>query len=284
MEDNDYGIKPELPKPLKIIKFILKVFFLSLIIFIYGFFILRICTSDPDRDVIWTDKTLEAYESDKENFVIYTQEPQVFIDEHDEQTQTGFNLSVFHISYIPSAKQLQVTVRYNQSALPKLQEKYPDEDWDSIDEPFVYSLLTESGERITGYTYKATKTNRYYFRYLVFDGVDLDAYTLKTYTAENSAEVDEEGNILAHETDFNGNSVLYQTNADGDCIVYDDNYIYLDAYFINNVNFTDSPDASLMVYDRGLGFKRLSSSKYSPENGKTNGLLPAPYFVDKSNQ
>ncbi len=282
MEDNDYGIRPEPPKAIKIMKLVLKALFLALIIFIYGFFVLRICTSSPDQTIIWTEKTMQAHDADKDNFIIYTQEPQVFIDEHDGETQTGFNLSIFHIAYIPSAQQLQVTVRYNKSALPLLQEKYEDYDPEQTDEPFVYSLMLENGERITGYQYKATKTNRYYFRYLVFDGVDLDDYELIEYTAQNSAVVDDDGNIVAHETDAQGNKILYETDESGKCIVYDTNYIYLDAYYINNVDFNATPDASLMVYNRRLGMRKLSSSKYSAADGLTSGLFPSPYFVDKT--
>ncbi len=283
MEDTDYGLKPELPKPLKALKFILKIFFLALIIFIYGFFMLRICTSEPEQSVIWTDLTVEAYENDKDSFKIYTQEPQVFIDEYDSDKQTGFNLSVFNIYYIPQAKQLQVTVRYNKSALPQIKEKYSSYDPDENQDPFVYSLLLQTGERITGYSYKASKTNRYYFRYLVFDGVDLDSFTLKEYTAENSAVVGEDGRIIAHETDGNGNKLLYEKDeATGKYIVYDVNYIYLDAYYIDNVNFDEEPDACLMIYNRALGTKRLSSSKYGADKGVTKGLLPSPYFVDKT--
>ncbi len=283
MEDTDYGLKPELPKPLKALKFAFKVFFLALIIFIYGFFILRICTSEPEQSVIWTEKTVEAYESDKDGFVIYTQEPQVFIAEYDSDKQTGFNLSVFDISYIPSAKQLQVTVRYNKSALPQIKEKYSAYDPETNQDPFVYSLLLQTGERITGYSYKASKTNRYYFRYLVFDNVDLDAYTLREYTSENAAVVDDDGRIIAHETDGNGNKILYEKDeATGKYIVYNVNYIYLDAYYIDNVNFEETPDATLMVYNRALGVKRLSSSKYGAGEGVTKGLLPSPYFIDKT--
>ncbi len=284
MEDNDYGMKPELPKGLKIIKLVFKSVMLALIIFVYGFFTLRICTSKPEQNIIWTEKTLEAYSSDKENFVIYTQEPQVFIDEHDGEEQTGFNLSVFHIAYIPSAQQLQVTVRYNKSALPQLKEKYEDFDSEETVEPFVYSLLLENGERITGYTYKAEKTNRYYFKYLVFDGVDLESYTLQEFTAENSAEVDENGNIIAHVTDGNGNKIVYQQHESGKYIVYDTTYIYLDAYYINNVDFNETPDASLMVYNRALELKKLSKSKYDPEQGKTEGVSKSPYFVDRTSE
>ncbi len=279
MEDNDYGMRPPTPKAWTIIKTVVKSLFIALIIFIYGFFALRLCTSNPKTDILITKTTHDAYIADKDNFVMYTQNPQIFIDEHDSKQQTGYNLAIFNIVYIPQAKQLQVTVRYNKSVFGMLEEKYGSNI--NTDEPFVYSLLFEDGTRIASYTYKAVKTNRYHFRYLVFDNVELEQYEEVLYTPENSAVTDEQGRILAHETDEDGNAVIYETLENGMSKVYINDYVYLDAYYIDDVDFGETPAASLLLFDRGLGLDKISPSKYNAEKIDTD-LLPSPYFINNT--
>lgn len=279
MEDNDYGMRPPTPKAFVIAKTVIKSVFLALIIFIYGFFILRICMSEPEQNIIITQKTADAYRADPGEFVMYTQNPQIFIDEYDSKNHTGYNISIFNITYVPSAKQLQVTVRYNKSVFDMLKEKYGDDI--ECDEPFVFSLLFEDGTRLTDYTYRAEKTNRYYFRYLVFDNVDLEGYEEVEYTPENSAVTDEQGRILAHETGDDGHSILYETLENGMCKVYFNDYVYLDAYYIDDVDFENTPSASLLLINRDLGFEIISPKKYDINSIATD-LLNSPYFIDNT--
>lgn len=279
VEDNDYGMRPPTPKAWLVIKTVIKSIFVALIIFIYGFFALRLCTSNPKQDILITQATYNAYNNNKDSFVVYSQNPQIFIDEHDSKQNTGYNLAIFNITYIPQAKQLQVTVRYNKSTLKLLEDVYGSDI--NTDEPFVYSLLFEDGTRITSYTYKATKTNRYHFRYIVFDNVELEAYEEVLYTPENSAVTDDEGRILAHETDENSDAIIYETLENGMCKVYINDYVYLDAYYIDDVDFNETPAASLLLFNRDLGLDKVSPSKYDASKIDTD-LLPSPYFVNNT--
>ncbi|MBR6535244.1 MAG: hypothetical protein IKT65_06675 [Clostridia bacterium] len=286
MEDNEYHPEFEPSKASKIIKNVFKYAFFALIIFIYGFFILRFCTSEPDTKIIWTPEALQAKQELGDSFKVYTQEQHIFIDEYknvpvadgsDRTMRYGYNISIFDIMYFPATKQLQVTVRYNKSIMEDLMDEY---GVDTIDgEPFLYTLLLEDGTRISTYRYTATSTNRYYFRYLIFDNVDLNTYELVDYNEENSAVVDEDGKILAHETTSDGGNILYDTDEEtGMEKVYKINYVYLDTYFMGDVNFEEAPISCLLVYERDIKFKEVNWKK-AKEN--TSVLIPSPAFIQK---
>ena len=286
MEDNEYHPEFEPSKASKIIKNVFKYAFFALIIFIYGFFILRFCTSEPDTKIIWTPEAIQAKAELGDSFKVYTQEQHIFIDEYknvpvgdgsDRTMRYGYNISIFDVMYFPATKQLQVTVRYNKSIMEDLMDEY---GADTIDgEPFLYTLLLEDGTRISTYRYTATSTNRYYFRYLIFDNVDLNTYELVDYNEENSAIVDEDGNILAHETTSDGGNILYDTDEQtGMEKVYKINYVYLDTYYMGDVNFEDTPISCLLVYERDIKFKEVNWKK-TKEN--TSVLIPSPAFIQK---
>lgn len=285
-ENRDYKYDLEPKRSFRVVKIIFKVLLIALILFIYGFFVLRNCTSQPKTRIVWSDSLTEAYEKHGDELVIYTQNPHTFIDEYEEYEEGelvrgGYQLAVFDIMYTPEVRQLQVTVRYNKAALERLKSNY---DLDEIPEgePFAYSLLFEDGTRLTEYTYSAYTTNLYHYRYLVFENVDLEAYTPTWYDATNSAVVLSDGTILAHETDEYGYHILYEYDENGYCKVYNNTFVTLDAYFIDNVNYDLKPDSSLLVVDRNLGFTEFKYKKYV--NGGENELAvhENPYFVDKT--
>lgn len=286
MEDNQYHPEFEPSRAAIIIKKVFKYAFFALIIFIYGFFILRFCTSEPDMKIIWTPEAISAKNEMGDDFKVYTQKQHIFIDEYknvpvsdnsDQTKRYGYNISIFDVMYFPSTKQLQVTVRYNKSIMDDLMDEY---GVDSIDgEPFLYTLLLEDGTRISTYKYTASSNNRYYFRYLIFDNVDLNEYELVDYNEENSAIVDDEGNILAHETTSDGGNILYDTDeATGMEKVYKINYVYLDTYYIDDVNFENTPVSCLLVYERDIEFTEVNWKK-ADEN--TSVLIPSPAFIQK---
>ncbi len=285
VEDNGYHPEFEPSRVTVIIKKIFKYAFLGLVIFIYGFFILRLCTSEPDMKIIWTDEMINAREKSGSDFKLYTQKQHVFIDEYknvpidENSTETkryGYNISIFDMLYCPEAKQLQVTVRYNKSIMSDLMDEYGIDEING--EPFLFTLNFEDGTRISTYKYTASHTNRYYYRYLTFDNVDLEKYELFDYNQENSAIVDEDGKILAHETDASGGNILYETDENGMEKIYLNNYVYLDTYFIDDVNFEETPISCLIVYERAIQLKEVDWEK-AEEN--TSVLIPSPAFKTK---
>ena len=284
-ENRDYMYDIEPKKSFKVIKLILKCLLVALIVFIYGFFILRNCTSKPRTDIMWNENLLAVYEQKGADMKIYTQNPHTFIDEYEEYEEGelvrgGYQLAIFDIMYIPDAKQLQVTVRYNKAALERLKANY-DIEGDVEGEPFAYSLLMEDGTRLTEYHYSAYTSNLYHYRYLVFENVDLEEYTPVMYDASNSAVVLDDGTIIAHETDEYGYYILYELDENGYAKVYKNTFVTLDAYYINNVNYDLTPDSSLIVVDRNLGFTEMKYKKYLPDgSGDGPQLYKNPYFID----
>lgn len=281
-EEYEPGFEPS--RASVIIKTVFKTLFIGLIIFIYAFFILRLCTSEPDTKIIWTDKALEMKETLGDNFKMYTQKQHVFIDEYkkvtiDEQgtafKRYGYNIAIFDVMYTPSASQLQVTVRYNKSIMDDLKEEY---GLDSIDgEPFLYTLNFEDGTRISTYKYTASETNRYYYRYLLFENVDLNKYELFDYNESNSAIV-EDGVIIAHETTADGGNILYESDENGMEKVYLNDYVYLDTYFAGDVDFEERPISCLIVFERAIKLTEVDYDKYK-KNEST--LIPSASFVTK---
>ncbi len=281
-EEYEPGFEPS--RASVIIKTVFKTLFIGLIIFIYAFFILRLCTSEPDTKIIWTDKALEMKETLGDNFKMYTQKQHIFIDEYkkvttDEQgtafKRYGYNIAIFDVMYTPSASQLQVTVRYNKSIMDDLKEEY---GLDSIDgEPFLYTLNFEDGTRISTYKYTASETNRYYYRYLLFENVDLNKYELFDYNESNSAIV-EDGVIIAHETTADGGNILYESDENGMEKVYLNDYVYLDTYFAGDVDFEERPISCLIVFERAIKLTEVDYDKYK-KNEST--LIPSASFVTK---
>lgn len=283
MDEREYEPGFEPSKVSVIIKTVFKVLFIALIVFIYGFFILRFCTSEPDTKIIWTQKALDAKAEHGDNFKVYTQKQHIFIDEYKKITvgdndmafkRYGYNISIFDVMYIPTAQQLQVTVRYNKSIMDDLKDEYGITG-DIEGEPFLYTLNFEDGTRISTYNYTASETNRYYFRYLIFDGVDLEKYNLVDFNESNSAVVGDDGTIIAHETTADGGNILYETDENGMEKVYINDYVYLDTYFIDDVDFEEQPISCLIVFERDIKLKEIDYEDYDKNEGT---LIPSPAF------
>ena len=116
MEEREYEPGFE-PSNTWIVKTIFKALFIGLIIFIYAFFILRFCTSEPDTKIIWTQKALDAKAQYGDAFKVYTQKQHIFIDEYKKITTSendltferyGYNISIFDVMYIPGAEELVI--------------------------------------------------------------------------------------------------------------------------------------------------------------------------------
>ena len=240
----------------KVLKTVLKIILIALIIFVFGAILIRSCMRRPQKHILYSEplKTALAENGDID---IYYQSPYDKINRNDAGT---FQFSVSDCYYIPKTHQLQVTVRYNLAVLDDAAEKYSLKET-PVDDCFDYSLLFEDGQRITDYSYSSYKSGRYRFIYLLFDGVDLDEYTLVSYSPDDAALTDADGNILAHETDANGRNILYETDENGLAKVYTRAYVSLETYYIDDVDYTRQPLSSLMVFNRMQNFERVSNYK-----------------------
>lgn len=248
----------------KVLKTVLKIILIALIIFVFGAIFIRSCMRRPEKHLLYSDALKEALAEDK-NLDIYYQSPSDSINKNDEGT---FQFSISDCYYIPKTRQLQVTVRYNLAVLKDAADKYSLKETPK-DDCFDYSLLFEDGERITDYSYSSYISGRYRFIYILFDGVDLDEYTLVHYEPEDAALTDKDGKILAHETDKNGKNILYETDENGDAKVFTRTFVSLETYYEDDVDYTKQPLSSLMVFNRLYNFETVSNyDKYIDYDGK----------------
>ncbi len=173
-----------------------KFIILAISLFIYAFFILRLCTSGDPKTVTsvqWNDIAEAAYQNDPEGFTVLEQEPSAFI------TADG-RFWISNVLYLPSAKQLQVTVKFNNSTLKYLRREiaeaknkaaiengeikegevlYTENDIVLPDEAFDYSLLDDHGVRYHPSSVSSDKKQNYNYRILIFDDIDMEeAFTV----------------------------------------------------------------------------------------------------------
>lgn len=201
-----------------IVKITFKSLMLGISLFIYAFFIFRLCTMDDPKEmtkIIWNDVSRAAYAADPAGFEALDQEPNTYIN----------NEGTFWISnvvYLPSADQLQLTIKYNDSTLKYLKQALGDETLVLPDEPFSYSLLDEDGNRYTAYSSVSHHKQNYNYRRLVFEGIDM--------------------------TDITD--------------------LYVDIYYVGNINYGETPYGSLKAWDADLATTPHDVEKDLPDDLK----------------
>ncbi len=164
-EDDNW--RPEDPKYKKVLKKIPGILFTVFAFSIIGIMVIRLITSKPPKsmkEMIWTESTVSAYEQAGEAFKV----------EHilcsDSFSDDGM-FSVSQITYCETAKQLQVTLRYNDRSMAYLLEDYPEAD--KAPETYRFTLRDDKDVRYTSYLYSSDAKNGYTYRHLIFDGVTL---------------------------------------------------------------------------------------------------------------
>lgn len=144
------------------------------------------------RPLLWNSVSLDALESDPQNFAIYKHELGSYVD-----VDTGKDVirnkmtadAYFSFSdgcYTPAAKQFQLTVRYNVSTVDFVSHRLGAFDA-SRDEPFLFALVDDAGNRFCDYSYTTYAKSflgkeRYQYRRLLFEGIDVS--TTQTLTLE----------------------------------------------------------------------------------------------------
>jgi hypothetical protein len=93
--------------------------------------------------------------------------------------------SLYTVTYTPSIKQLQFTVRYNNRVLNYLVQDYPEAQAliDGDGEPYVFSLTVRKDgkeETLTAYSYTGEQRFGYTFRRIVFNDIDLEGVSSVT--------------------------------------------------------------------------------------------------------
>ena len=151
----------------------LKFLCIAVIVFIYGFFIVRLMISGDPSEVkgfAWNDVGIAAYNNASDKFEVKKQ------DVTTEFTPDG-TFRVTNIKFVESTGddgkgQVQIVVRYNNSTLKTVAAAYglsalPE------GEAFVYVLKDADGNEYTEYEFRGFKKNVYNYRQLIFDGVDI---------------------------------------------------------------------------------------------------------------
>lgn len=219
----------------KIAKITLKTLILGISLFIYAFFIFRLCSTQEAPEsvssVVWNETACAAYAADPDGFQILTQEPATFI------TDDG-RFWISDVVYLPQAKQLQLTVKYNDSTLKYLKQALANQTSDPNstdtaavlsaddiilpDEPFDYSVLDNSGTRYHEYTAAADRVQNYNYRRLVFENIVIP---------ENAA-------------------------------------FYIDMYYVGAVDYAAIPYGSLLAWNTALDIEEVEAESVLPDDMK----------------
>lgn len=192
----EYEYYPEeyLKKPKKKKSLVKRIFtwaVILLILFVYGFLIFRIFIQSDTKiakTFIWTADTVAAYEKDPDAFEAFTQEnTYVYYDpdtketfEYAYDTFSGDDAAhthegQFHTSqfvYVPSSKEFQITLRYNEEGVRELLATYGLEEAPA-GELFCFAL-TDGTNYYTDYTFLTDSRFTYEYRRLCFPGIDLE--------------------------------------------------------------------------------------------------------------
>lgn len=120
---------------MRTLKTILKSIMWVLVVIVYGMIFFRLCTGKPPKSVsgiLWTENVLAAYEEYGNNILIYSHKP---VENIAEDGVSG----IYDIVYIPSAKTLQMTVRYNKNLVEDYYENQLQKRRESIEDSVIKS-------------------------------------------------------------------------------------------------------------------------------------------------
>ena len=221
-------------KTKKIAKITFKTVILAISFFIYAFFIFRLCsTQDAPESVssiVWNETARAAYTADPDGFQILKQEPSTII------TDNG-RFWISDVIYLPQAKQLQLTIKYNDSTLKYLKEALVNQmnaqngedavpltvdDITLPEEAFDYSVLDNSGNRYHEHSSISAREQNYNYRRLVFENITVP---------EHAA-------------------------------------FYIDMYYVDAVDYSAIPYGSLLAWNTSLKVEQLETKKYLPDDLK----------------
>ena len=160
---------PYAPKKKKSIgRRIFEILGISLIVFVYAFWIIRInLAEDPSqaRKFVWTESRIAAYEADPDGYAVYTQKLDGRIDKDGRVMLTRL-----FVDY--NTGSVQFTARYSDSTAEKAAQLYGEERPDG--ECIVFTLEDANGAVYDSYLWTPTDRGMYNWRRIVFEGVDIE--------------------------------------------------------------------------------------------------------------
>ncbi len=162
----------------KVFKITFKTVILGISLFIYGFFMFRLCTMDDPKEmqkILWNDVNRAAYAADPAGFEAYDQEPDTIITPNGTFWISG-------VVHLPDANQIQITIKFNDSTRDHLKEwlkkkELADDSFAVPEEPFDYSLIDNNGVRYHPSSVATATKQNYNYRRLVFENIDMNTVT-----------------------------------------------------------------------------------------------------------
>ena len=195
---------PEEKKPSSPVGTVFKWIVFAVIVLVIGLLFFRMfIKNDPKaaKQFIWTQDTVTAYNENSSGFKAYSYElvsynrPTGLKDSngvaqyervtYNDITSDG-TFSFSNMIYIPSSKELEITVRYNRKAIESLKSALNLKEIE--EEPFFFALEFLGGDYKTTYSYTSLSRFTYEYRRLVFKDVDLseaDMVYLNVYYINN---------------------------------------------------------------------------------------------------
>lgn len=174
-------------------------------LFIAVLFRIRISQKYPESTVqmIFTPALTEHYREDPENFKAETQNIRFPYDSADDG-----NFFANALIVVRDAGNLQVTVRYNESTLPKVAEFYKLKEVPEAEVGlFRYTLTASYNEDAEGEDYKTYSSSfqgeasayMYHYAKLAFDGVDFEGAAWMRVDIYYADEAEPFGHICVYE-------------------------------------------------------------------------------------
>ncbi|MBQ8496739.1 MAG: hypothetical protein IJ489_04690 [Clostridia bacterium] len=120
---------------MRTLKTIVKGIMWVLVVIVYGMIFFRLCTGKPPKSIsglLWTSDTYAAYEKYGDELKIYSHEP---VENIAEDGVSG----IYDVVYIPAAKTLQMTVRYNKNLAEEYYENQIEARRNAIEDSVIKS-------------------------------------------------------------------------------------------------------------------------------------------------
>ncbi len=239
------------------VKFAVKSLGVLIVVAVFAVLFWRIFSSkNPEKaaDMIWTNASYGAYQEYGNDLLIYSQ------DLNKVFSKDG-KFSVYELRYIPSAKELQFTIRYNKSTVDTLAYELSEKseagetiDVDALPEmPFVFALRDDKGDVYTESEYVTFTKGRYTYVRIAFSDVEL--FDIEKNSPEPYFPVPG-----AENSDY-----IYKGRFESVYTVEAIKKIYLDSYYVGDEEKASSFSETITVYSSD---KRTSVYDHSDERPK----------------
>ena len=272
LENEEFAKRPLIRKifSFRSFKLALKGFGYFLIFMVFAILFWRIISSKlptAASKLLWTENSYAAYKEKGNDLLVYTQDVGKVFDKDGK-------FSLYELHYIPAAKEIQFTIRYNKSTVDTLASELTEELMGIMGEsfteadvitsdmlpelPFTFKLRDNEGNIYENYEYTTFTKNRYTYIRVAFSGVDL-------FDIEKSSPA---VNFPLHNSP--ASDYIYKGPLASDYTSNPIELLYVDSYYIGNMDEPFADKITLYRDDR-----RTVSYDYKSQRpkGVTTGLV-----------